>query len=408
MLNFLKMSDLDLQGKRVLIRVDLNVPMQNGKILNDARIRAIVPTLQMALRQNAKIIVMSHLGRPKEGTFSEEFSLAPLAAPLSQLLNCPVRFERSFACHPERSEGSHKTAAASEKELILLENVRFCVGEEANDPDLAKKFAALCDIFIMDAFAAAHRAHASTVGVAEFAKVAAAGPLLVKELEALSQILEAPKRPLLAIVGGAKVSSKLIVLKSLIEKVDVLILGGGLANTFLKAQGFDIGNSLCEETLVPACQELMRYAQHKDVTILLPKDVVVATDISNEAKTRTLSIAHGFSFSHINPSDKILDVGPETSAIFDEAIQEAATILWNGPVGVFEYDPFSAGTKALSESIARSKAYTVAGGGETLAAIDKFGIANAISYISTGGGAFLECIEGKTLPAVEVLEKRIF
>lgn len=389
MFNFKKMTDPDLEfaHKRCLIRVDLNVPMQEGQILNDAKLRAILPTVQLALEKKAKILLLSHLGRPKEGQYSAEFSLEPLALPLSRLLNYPVRFVSSF-----------ENIEMSEKEIVLLENVRFCVGEESNDPSLAKKLAALCDIFVMDAFAAAHRAHASTVGVVAFAPVAVAGPLLIKELQALSQILETPKRPLLAIVGGAKVSSKLIVLKSLIEKVDVLILGGGLANTFLKAQGYEIGNSLCEESLIPACQELMRYAEHKNVSIILPKDVVLATEISNDAKTRTVSI------SHVGPQDKILDVGPKTSALFHKVIHEASTILWNGPVGVFEYEPFSAGTRALSDSIASSTAFSVAGGGETLSAIEKFGIAQKISYISTGGGAFLECVEGKKLPAVVALD----
>ncbi len=381
------LSNCDLSEKRVLIRVDLNVPIQNGKIINDARIQAILPTLKLCLEANAKIMLLSHLGRPIEGQFDPNFSLAPIAVRLSQLIGQPVRLAKDWL------EG----VQVAPKEIVLCENVRFNFGEEANDEVLSKKMAALCDVFVMDAFATAHRAQASTVGVAKYAPMAVAGPLLVTELTALHAVMESPKRPLVAIVGGAKVSDKLQVLQSLVEKVNVLIVGGGIANTFIAALGHSVGSSLYERNLIPIAKELLQKASGT-FSLMLPIDVVVARDITDTYSIRTTKIAD------IKSSEKILDVGPESSRQYEKMLARAGTILWNGPMGVFEKEAFQEGTKQLAENIAHSAAYSVAGGGETLAAIEKFNVADKISYISTGGGAFLEYLEGKTLPAIAALE----
>lgn len=420
---FIRMENLDLKDKRLLIREDLNVPLQSGSFSaesfnghNDAKLRAALPTLKLAMKTGAKTLVLTHLGRPKEGQWSSEFSVEQLVSPLSDLLNHPVRFEKDWLNGVNIESG----------EIVLCENVRFNVGETSNDETLSKRMASLCDIFVMDAFASAHRAHASTVGVAEYAKVSCAGPLLVKEIEALDSIIQAPKRPLLAIVGGAKVSTKLEVLTSLINQVDQLIVGGGIANTFFAALGCSVGSSLYEAELVSKTLELISYAKKKGVEIILPSDVVVGNEISNKSKSRIVSMCinninnsldNTFTIdsgnrsnvsvkSEINGNEMILDIGPETSQAYHQIIMNAKTILWNGPVGVFEIDQFAAGTKSLSLSIAASSAFSVAGGGETLAAIDKFGVTDKISYISTGGGAFLEYIEGKSLPAILMLEKK--
>lgn len=396
------MIDLDLQNKRVMIRCDLNVPMQNGQITNDQRLKRSIPTIQQALKKGASVLLLSHLGRPKEGQWEEGLSLKPIAVRLQDLMHYPVRFEKNWI------EG----VALAKGEVVLAENVRFEVGEKMNDPKLAKKMAALCDVFVMDAFATAHRSETSTVGVAEYAKVAAAGPLLIEELDALSKVMQAPKRPLLAIVGGSKVSSKLLVLKSLLNVVDALILGGGIANTFCKAKGIEVGKSLVEEDLVETAKSLLGDAAKKEVKIFLPVDAVVAKEMSENADSRVVSISSFTSSSKgeggakIEHSEMILDVGPDSLAKYREVIQSAGTILWNGPIGVFEMSPFSRGTAELCKMMANSKAFSVAGGGETLAALEQFGVEQDISYISTGGGAFLEVVEGKTLPAVAILEKR--
>jgi phosphoglycerate kinase len=379
------MTDLDLSGKRVLIREDLNVPMQDGQISSDARIFAALPTIRAALMQNAKVIIMSHLGRPQEGQVDEQFSLAPVAIRLSELLQKPVQLIKDWKNGLILAEG----------EVVLLENVRFNVGEEKNDADLGKQFASLCDIFVMDAFATAHRAQASTVGVTKYAPIACAGPLLTQELDALGTAIAEPKHPLLAIVGGAKVSSKLTVLNALAEKVDQLILGGGIANTFLAAAGFPIGKSLYEADLMSAASDLM-----KKTTIPLPTDVVVAKEFTINAHPILKSV------EAVEANDFILDIGPKTAETYAELIHTAATIIWNGPVGVFEWPAFANGTHAVATAIAQSHAYSLAGGGDTISAIEQFQLADKISYISTGGGAFLEFLEGKILPAVAALEER--
>lgn len=381
----LEMNDLDLAGKRVLIREDLNVPMQDGKITSDARIVAALPTIRDALKQKAKILLMSHLGRPAEGKIDTKFSLAPVAQRLSELLNQPVRLITDWGEANKLQDG----------DIALLENVRFNVGEEKNDNDLSKRLAALCDIFVMDAFATAHRAQASTVGVAKFAPIACAGPLLKEELTALKKAIAQPKHPLLAIVGGAKVSSKLTVLNALVEKVDQLILGGGIANTFLAAAGFPIGQSLHEPELIAEAAVLM-----KKTNIPLPTDVIVAKEFSSTAEPTLKKIAE------VSSDDMILDIGPETAAAYSVLINKAATIVWNGPVGVFEWPAFANGTQQIATAIAQSQAFSLAGGGDTISAIEHFGLVNQISYISTGGGAFLEFLEGKTLPGVLALEER--
>jgi len=389
-MSVVKMSDLDLVGKRVLIREDLNVPIKGARVTSDARIRAALPTLQAALEAGAAVMVMSHLGRPKEGQFDEASSLAPVAAHLGTLLNREVPVLRDWLGGVQVLPG----------QLVLLENVRFNAGEEKDDEALAKRMAALCDVFVMDAFGTAHRAQASTHGVAKFAPVACAGPLLAAELEALGKALQQPRRPLVAIVGGSKVSTKLTVLDRLSGVVDQLIVGGGIANTFLAAAGFPVGKSLYEPDLVEESRRLMAAAQAKGGDIPIPSDVVVANEFAETAKATVKAAAQ------VTGDELILDVGPETAGRYAEMLSRAGTVLWNGPVGVFEYEQFGHGTEALARAIAASEAFSIAGGGDTLAAIDKYGVAADISYISTGGGAFLEFLEGKTLPAVAILEER--
>ena len=386
----LRMTDLDLKGKRVLIREDLNVPVQNGEVTSDARIRAALPTLKLAMEKGAKTFVMSHLGRPEEGVFAEEFSLAPVAARLSELLGKPVALRKDWLDGVDCAPG----------EIVLCENVRFNKGEKKNKEDLSKKMALLCDVFVMDAFGTAHRAEASTHGVAQFAKVACAGPLLVGELEALERALEKPARPLVAIVAGSKVSTKLTVLESLLAKVDKLIVGGGIANTFLAATGVNVGKSLHEAEMLDIARKLMEQARARGAEIPLPTDVVVAKEFAATAHADVKTI------HDVGPTELILDIGPDTAEHLSEILQSAGTIVWNGPVGVFEFDQFGEGTKTIAQAIASSKAFSLAGGGDTLAAIEKYGVEDGISYISTGGGAFLEFVEGKTLPAVAVLEER--
>jgi phosphoglycerate kinase len=389
-LKLIKMTDLDLAGKRVLIRADLNVPVKAGRVTSDVRIRASLPTIERALQAPAKVMIMSHLGRPREGEYDEASSLRPVADCLSHLLSREVRLVRDWLGGVDLRDG----------ELVLCENVRFNKGEGKDDPALAKKMAALCDIFVMDAFGTAHRAQASTHGVARFAPVACGGPLLVTELEALSKALERPERPVIAIVGGSKVSTKLTVLESLSKKVDQLIVGGGIANTFIAAAGFKVGHSLYEPELVETAKRLSVAASNRNVAIPIPVDVVCAKEAAENATAEVRSV------SEVKPDDRILDIGPKTSAQFAKLLSDAGTIVWNGPVGVFELPPFAHGTETLARAIAQSEAFSIAGGGDTLAAIDQFGVADRISYISTGGGAFLEFLEGKTLPAVAVLEER--
>ena len=386
----LRMTDLDLRDKRVLIREDLNVPVEDGVISSDARIRAALPSLRAAVGAGARVIVMSHLGRPKEGEFSAEDSLAPVAARLGELLGQPVRLQRDWLDGVECAPG----------EVVLCENVRFNKGEKKDDEMLARRMAALCDIFVMDAFGTAHRAEASTHGVARFAPIACAGPLLVAELGALSLALAQPARPLVAIVAGSKVSTKLTVLESLLGKVDKLIVGGGIANTFLAANGIAIGKSLYEPDMLDTARALLAQAVARGAEIPLPTDVVVAEAFSPTAVATVRPVGE------VRPDELILDIGPQTAARFAGLLAGAGTILWNGPVGVFEFDPFGGGTETLAKAIAASPAFSLAGGGDTLAAIEKYGVASGISYISTGGGAFLEFVEGKTLPAVAMLESR--
>jgi len=388
-MTILNMTDLALENKRILIREDLNVPMEDGKITSDARILAAIPSIEHCLRQNGRVMILSHLGRPTEGEYDPQYSLKPVAEHLGHLLGQPIRFVQDWLDGVEVAPG----------EVVMLENVRFNRGEKTNDSTLAKKMAALCDIFVMDAFATAHRAEASTCGVAEFAPIACAGPLLTAELKALGKALKNPRRPLIAIVGGSKVSSKLTVLESLLNIVDQLIVGGGIANTFIAASGFNIGKSLYEPDLVPQAQRLMQLAKERGAAIPIPTDVVVAKSFSKDALPLLRQV------HEIQSDEMILDIGPQTAQQLVEPIQSAGTIVWNGPVGVFEWDGFSQGTKTLAAAIAQSHAFSIAGGGDTLAAIDKYNMADRISYISTGGGAFLEFIEGKTLPAIAALEK---
>ena len=389
MSDLIKITDLDLNGKRVLIREDYNVPIKDGQVEDDTRIRATLPTLKQILEAGASIIILSHLGRPKEGEFDEKFSLAPVAVCLSGLLGKEVPLVKKWIDGIE--PGDH--------DVVLCENVRFEKGEKANDDDLARKMAALCQVYVNDAFATAHRAQASTYGVAKYVPVACAGPLLITELKALSIVLRNPASPLLAIVGGSKVSTKLTILESLSEKVDQLIVGGGIANTFLKAAGHNIGNSLYEPDLVNTAKKLMAMMKKRGSEIPLPVDVVCAKKFDENAEAIIKNI------KAVDDDDLIMDVGPETSARFAEHIAKAATIVWNGPLGVFEFDQFSSGTRALADAIAKSSAYSIAGGGDTLSAIAKFAVADQISYISTGGGAFLEFLEGRKLPAVQILEE---
>ncbi|HSM27289.1 MAG TPA: phosphoglycerate kinase [Thioalkalivibrio sp.] len=386
----IKMTDLDLNGKRVLIRQDLNVPVKDGKVTSDARIRASLPTVQKALESGARVMLMSHLGRPTEGEFSEADSLAPVAAHMGGLLGREVRLVREYLDGVDLADG----------EVVLLENVRFNKGEKKDVEDLARKYAALCDVFVMDAFGTAHRAQASTHGVAKFAPTACAGPLLAAELDALGKALDNPKRPLVAIVGGSKVSTKLTVLESLSKVVDQLIVGGGIANTFIAAQGHPVGKSLCENDLLDEAKRLMAAAKAKGGDIPVPTDVTVGKEFSESTPATVKGVAE------VSDDDMIFDVGPDTAASYAELLRKAGTIVWNGPVGVFEFEQFANGTRSLGEAIADSDAFSIAGGGDTLAAIDKYGLAERISYISTGGGAFLEFLEGKTLPAVAMLEER--
>ena len=376
------MNQLSLTNKRVLIREDLNVPIRDGRVANDARLRAAVPSIQAAVNTQARVILMSHLGRPTEGEFDPQYSMAPVAEALSALMGMPVVFKSDWP-----------SDAPQPGEVWLLENVRFNEGEKVNADALARQYAALCDVFVMDAFGTAHRAQASTHGVAKFAPESCAGPLLAGELDALSRALSAPATPMVAVVGGSKVSTKLAVLEQLSQTCDQLVVGGGIANTFLAAAGYPVGKSLCEVELIPTAKALMSKTQ-----IPVPIDVVVAKAFSASAEA-TVKLA-----ADVADDDMILDVGPLSQARMAEVLLAAGTILWNGPVGVFEFDAFSGGTRALSNAVAQSKAFSVAGGGDTLAAIDQFEIADQVSYISTGGGAFLEFVEGKTLPAVEILE----
>jgi len=381
----LQMTDLELQGKRVLIREDLNVPIKNGIITSDARILAAIPTIEYALKAGARVILMSHLGRPIEGNFNEQYSIKPIARYIKEMLKVDItvtsdREEKIFNC---------------DSDIIFLENVRFNEGEKTNSQSLSKSYASLCDIFVMDAFGAAHRSQASTYGVAKYAPISCAGPLLVRELNVLDKILKQPARPMVAIVGGSKVSSKLAVLKKLADKVDQLIVGGGIANTFLAAKGLPIGSSLFEHNLIAEAKEIMLKTE-----ILLPTDVIVGKEFCES------TIATVKSVNEISSKDMIFDFGPVSAKKLANILVSSGTILWNGPIGVFEFDQFQGGTKTIAEAIAHSNSYTVAGGGDTLAAIDKFGIIDKISYISTGGGAFLEYVEGKTLPAVEILQSR--
>ncbi|HAT2066784.1 TPA: phosphoglycerate kinase [Legionella pneumophila] len=389
-MNLIKMSDIDLSGKRVLIREDLNVPIKDGMITSDQRLQAALPTIKSALDSGAAVIVLSHLGRPEEGKYEKKFSLEPVADYLRENLEYPVRFVKDYLSGVDVNPG----------ELVVCENVRFNPGEKGNDEALAKKLASLCDVFVMDAFGTAHRAQASTYGVAQYAPVAVAGPLLIRELEALNQVLKAPQKPIVAIVGGAKVSSKLSLLKQLVGMVDVLIPGGGIANTFLKAQGFEIGISLYEPDLLDEARHILILAKEKGCQIPLPTDVVVGKTFSETCP------AFNKSLSNVAADDMILDIGPETIRDYVDLIHEANTIIWNGPVGVFEFPQFAYGTRAIAIAIAESDAFSIAGGGDTLAAVDLYDLNQQISYISTGGGAFLECLEGKTLPAVAILQER--
>jgi phosphoglycerate kinase len=390
-MTILAMASLDLAGKRVLIREDLNVPVKNGKIVNDARVRAALPTIRMALQKGASVIVMSHLGRPKEGVLIAEqpdSKLAPVAAHLGQLLGMTIKvMPQDFSAADAR--------ALKPGQCILLENVRTNVGENDNADAISKYYASLCDVFVMDAFGTAHRAQASTHGVAKFATVACAGPLLVAELDALERALSKPVRPLLAVVGGAKVSSKLQVLESLAKKVDALVVGGGIANTFLAAAGKPVGKSLVEPEMIAQAKKIMAQTH-----IPLPIDVVVATEFKEDATPTVKNV------DDVAATDMILDIGPRSAAALTAAIAKANTILWNGPVGVFEFANFAKGTEAVAKAIAANKGFSIAGGGETITAIEKYGIEKAISYISTGGGAFLEFVQGDILPAVAILQER--
>jgi phosphoglycerate kinase len=389
-MSVLRLADLDVAGQRVLIRQDLNVPVEDGRVTSDQRIVASIPTLKLALKKGAAVMVMSHLGRPKEGQWSEADSLAPVAKRLSELLGMDVPLVRDWV------DG----VAVQPGQLVLLENCRMNIGEGKDDEALSRKYAALCDVFVMDAFGTAHRAQASTHGAIRFAKTACAGPLLTAELDALAKALEHPARPLLAIVAGSKVSTKLELLSSLISKVDQLIVGGGIANTFLAANGFPIGKSLYEVDLIDTAKQIMADAKARGADIPLPVDVVVAPEFNANAPATVKRVAD------VGAEDLILDIGPETAKAYAVRIMTVGTVVWNGPVGVFEFDAFGHGTEALAKAIAASNAFSIAGGGDTLAAIDKYGVVDQVSYISTGGGAFLEFLEGKELPAVAALKAR--
>lgn len=390
LMSVIKMSELALANKRVLIREDLNVPVKDGKVTSDARLRAALPTLKLALEQGASVMVMSHLGRPTEGEFDAQYSLQPVADYLNEALDVNVRLATDYLDGIEVAAG----------ELVIFENVRFNQGEKKNDDALAQKLAALCDVFVMDAFGTAHRAQASTHGVAKFAPVACAGPLLAGELEALGKALDNPARPMVAIVGGSKVSTKLTVLESLSTVVDQLVVGGGIANTFIAAAGHEVGKSLYEADLIDNAKTLTANAQENDGDIPVPTDVVVASEFSPSASATLKSV------TEVSDEDMIFDIGPDSAKALCKILENAGTIVWNGPVGVFEFDQFGEGTKAIAQAIANSSAFSIAGGGDTLAAVDKYDIADKVSYISTGGGAFLEFLEGKKLPAVAILEER--
>ncbi len=389
-MSVIKMTELDLANKRVLIREDLNVPVKDGKITSDARLRAALPTIKTALAAGAKVMVMSHLGRPTEGEFNSEYSTQVIADYLSTALQQPVRLENDYLDGVDVNAG----------ELVMFENIRFNVGEKKNCEQLSQKLAALCDVYVMDAFGTAHRAQASTHGVAKFAPIACAGPLLAGELDALGKALDNPVRPLVAIVGGSKVSTKLTVLESLATVVDQLVVGGGIANTFIAAQGHNVGKSLFEADLVDEANRLSAQAQANNGDIPTPTDVVVAKEFSETAQATLKPV------TEVADDEMIFDIGPDSANALTNIIENAGTIVWNGPVGVFEFDQFGEGTKIIAHAIANSKAFSIAGGGDTLAAVDKYGIADKVSYISTGGGAFLEFLEGKKLPAVAILEER--
>jgi phosphoglycerate kinase len=389
-MTFLRMTDLDLHHKRVLIREDLNVPIKDGQISSEQRLAAALPTIRAALAARARVMVMSHLGRPKEGVYDPESSLAPVAEWLSTHLGQPVPLVRDWLDGVEVAPGA----------IVLCENVRFNAGEGKDDEALSRRMAALCDVFVMDAFGTAHRAQASTHGVAKYAPVACAGPLLAAELDALAKALKQPARPLLAIVAGSKVSTKLELLGSLVDKVDQLIVGGGIANTFIAAAGFGVGRSLHEPDLLDAARAIVAKAEARGASIPLPLDVVTAPAFAADSQITIEGI------DTVSAEEMILDIGPKTAALYAELIAKAGTVVWNGPVGVFEFDAFGEGTKAIAQAIAKSQAFSIAGGGDTLAAIEKYGIEKDIGYISTGGGAFLEFLEGKTLPAVAMLEQR--
>ena len=389
-MTILAMSDLDLAGRRVLIREDLNVPLKDAEVTSDARLRAALPTLQRAAQAGARVMVMSHLGRPREGASDPGLSLAPVARRLGELLGREVRLAEDWLHGLDVEDG----------EIVLCENVRFLEGEKADDEALARRMAALCDVYVMDAFGTAHRAQASTHGAARFAPIACAGPLLIAELEALGQALAQPARPLVAIVGGSKVSTKLGVLEALSERVDRLIAGGAIANTFIAAAGHEVGASLYEPDLVAQAARIRDAVRRRGGDVPIPSDVVVA-DAPSESAVETVKAV-----DEVDPGEMILDIGPETARAYREAIDSAGTVVWNGPVGVFEFEPFAAGTREIAQAIARSSAFSIAGGGDTLAAIDAFGVTGQVSYVSTGGGAFLEFLEGKTLPAIAALEAR--
>ncbi|MCZ6564569.1 MAG: phosphoglycerate kinase [Gammaproteobacteria bacterium] len=390
-MSILSMADLDLTNQRVLIREDLNVPVKDGRVTSAKRIQAALPTIHLAIEKGAKVILLSHRGRPMEGQYNEEQSLLPIANYFGDICDLNVRLEKNWIDGVELDSG----------EIVLCENVRFQVGEKANDDQLAKKMASLCDIYVMDAFGTAHRAQASTHGVAKYAPIACAGPLLKKELDSLDKALKDPGRPMVAIVGGSKVSTKLTVLETLLDKVDQLIVGGGITNTFLAAMGKPIGKSLYEKDLLSKAKDLLAKARSKNTQIPLPTDVVCATEFSEHA-TATVKLV-----DEVSDEDMILDIGPQSAQKLASYMADAGTIVWNGPVGVFEFEAFSHGSETVARAIANSKAFSIAGGGDTLAAVDKFGLEDQISYISTGGGAFLEYLEGRPLPAVEILKERV-
>ncbi len=389
-MSMLRMADLDLAGKRVLIREDLNVPVKDGQVTSDQRITPALPTIKLALENGAALMLMSHLGRPKEGVWTEEDSLAPVAKRLSELLGFDVPLIKDWVDGVQVAPGK----------VVLLENCRMNIGEAKDDETLSKKYAALCDIFVMDAFGTAHRAQASTHGVIAQAKIACGGPLLMAELDALAKALQNPARPLIAIVAGSKVSTKLELLSNLVGKVDQLIVGGGIANTFIAAMGYDVGKSLCEHDLLDTAKKIMSDAKVRGADIPIPTDVVVAPNFAADAPATIKKV------NEVHSNDMILDIGPDTAARYAEIIKKAGSVIWNGPVGVFEFDAFGKGTEVLAKAIAQSNAFSIAGGGDTLAAVDKYGVEEGVSYISTGGGAFLEFCEGKQLPAVTALIKR--